>query len=89
MPAAAASARYFKSPCYQQLSLPKDARRQLGGMRGVPDVSYNADCNNALLDVRGAVAPGYSATPGWDPASGWGTPNLIELPKHMFELLEH
>ena len=21
--------------------------------------------------------PGYSATRGWDPASGWGTPNLI------------
>lgn len=26
--------------------------------------------------------PGYSATRGWDPASGWGTPNLILLPKH-------
>jgi subtilase family serine protease len=23
--------------------------------------------------------PGYSATPGWDPASGWGTPNLAWL----------
>jgi subtilase family serine protease len=151
----------FQEPLYQQLSLPKDVRKQLGGMRGVPDVSYNADCNNvilvylsyfgpadagyygicgtsegspqwagivadlnqyagrplgflnpalyalggigrfssigrditvgnnALLDVPGAVAPGYSATPGWDPASGWGSPNLVELPKHAFELLEH
>jgi subtilase family serine protease len=151
----------FEEPLYQQLSLPKDVRRQLGGRRGVPDVSYNADCNNvilvylsylgaadagfygicgtsegspqwagivadlnqyagrplgflnpalyalggigrfgslgrdikvgnnALLDVPGAVAPGYSATRGWDLASGWGTPNLVELPKHAFELLEH
>jgi subtilase family serine protease len=151
----------FEEPLYQQLSLPKDVRRQLGGRRGVPDVSYNADCNNvilvylsylgaadagfygicgtsegspqwagivadlnqyagrplgflnpalyalggigrfgslgrditvgnnALLEVPGAVAPGYSATRGWDLASGWGTPNLVELPKHAFELLEH
>jgi subtilase family serine protease len=150
----------FQEPFYQR-SLPKDVQRQLGGKRGVPDVSYNADCNNvilvylsyfgpadagyygicgtsegspqwagivadlnqyagrplgflnpslyalggfgrfsgfgrditvgnnALLDVPGAVAPGYSATPGWDPASGLGTPNLVELPKHMLELLEH
>jgi subtilase family serine protease len=151
----------FQEPIYQSLSLPSDVRKQLGGMRGVPDVSYNADCNNvilvylsylgaadagyygicgtsegspqwagivadlnqyagrplgflnpalyalggfgrfgsfgrditvgnnALLDVPGAVAPGYSARPGWDPASGWGTPNLVELPKHAFELLEY
>jgi subtilase family serine protease len=29
----------------------------------------------------GGVA-GYSAAPGWDPASGWGTPNLSQLLKH-------
>ena len=45
--------------------------------------------DNALLDVTGAVAPGYPAKPGWDPASGWGSPNLVELPQHVFELLEH
>ncbi len=151
----------FKVPDYERKWLPGSVRTQLGGMRGLPDVSYNADCNNvilvylsyfgadsagfygicgtsegspqwagivadlnqyagrplgflnpalyalgglgdfssfgrditvgnnALLDVPGAVAPGYSATPGWDPASGWGTPNLVELPYHAFELLEH
>jgi subtilase family serine protease len=151
----------FKEPVYQQFSLPKSVREELGGMRGVPDVSYNADCNNAivvylsyfgpdsagyyticgtsegspqwagivadlnqyagrplgflnpalyavgglghfrsfgrditvgnnaLVGVPGAVAPGYSATTGWDLASGWGTPNLVELPLHAFELLEH
>nr|WP_321983524.1 S53 family peptidase [uncultured Lichenicoccus sp.] len=35
--------------------------------------------NNALVDVPGAVAPGYNATTGWDPASGWGTPDLSDL----------
>jgi subtilase family serine protease len=151
----------FEEPDYQRLSLPAKVRKQLGGMRGVPDVAYNADCNNAILvylsyfgaadagyygicgtsegspqwagivadlnqyagkplgflnpalyalggldlfdtfgrditvgnnalqGVPGAVAPGYSATPGWDPASGWGSPNLVRLPGHAFEFLEH
>jgi subtilase family serine protease len=151
----------FKAPDYQEFWLPRDVRAQLGGMRGVPDISYNADCNNAILvylsyfgpdyagyysicgtsegspqwagivadlnqyagrplgflnpalyavgglgqfgtfgrditvgnnaliDVPGAVAPGYSAARGWDPASGWGTPNFVELPHQAFALLEH
>ena len=151
----------FKLPDYQRSSLPASVRLELGGMRGLPDVSYNADCNNvilvylsylgaanagyygicgtsegspqwagivadlnqyagrplgflnpalyalggrgrfasfgrdittgnnALLGVPGAVAPGYAATPGWDPASGWGSPNLSALPFHAFELTEH
>jgi subtilase family serine protease len=45
--------------------------------------------NNALLDVPGATAPGYYATRGWDLASGWGTPNLVELPYRLLELLEY
>jgi len=151
----------FKIPDYQRFSLRPRVQHELGGMRGVPDISYNADCNNAILvylsflgpdsagwyaicgtsegspqwagivadlnqyagrplgflnpalyaagglgqfyhfghditvgnnalvDVPGAVAPGYSATRGWDLASGWGTPNLVELPYQPFELLEH
>jgi subtilase family serine protease len=151
----------FNIPDYQRQALPDEVTDQLGGMRGVPDVSYNAGCvnnfitlylsflgsgtagyygvcgtsagspqwagivadlnqfagrplgflnpvlyaiggshrfdrigrditvgNNALLDVPGAVAPGYSAERGWDPASGWGTPNLVELPGHDSELLD-
>jgi subtilase family serine protease len=151
----------FQTPGYEQLWLPHRVRAQLGGMRGLPDISYNADCNNvilvylsyfgpdsagfygicgtsegspqwagivadldqyagrplgflndalyavgglgqfysfgrditvgnnALTDVQGAVAPGYSATRGWDLATGWGTPNLRKLPHEEFELLEH
>jgi subtilase family serine protease len=151
----------FQIPLYQELTLPHSVLAQLGGMRGIPDISYNADCNNAILiylsyfgpsqagwysicgtsegspqwagivadlnqyagrplgflnaalyalgglgdfnhfgrditvgnnaliGVSGATAPGYSATPGWDLASGWGSPDLAELPGHAFELLEH
>jgi len=151
----------FTAPDYQRDSLPREVRKQLGGMRGVPDISYNADCNNAilvylsyfgpdsagwyticgtsegspqwagivadlnqyagrplgflnpalyatgglgqfykfgrditvgnnaLLDVPGAVAPGYSAARGWDPASGWGTPNFVKLPFDSCELLDY
>jgi subtilase family serine protease len=149
----------FKAPDYQQFWLPEHVQNELKGMRGVPDVSYNADCtnailvyisaggtpgwyticgtsegspqwagiiadlnqyagrplgflneglyatgglgqfynfgrditvgNNALIGVPGAVAPGYSATRGWDPASGWGTPNFYRLPFESCELLEH
>lgn len=151
----------FKAPDYQQDSLSRGVRQELGGMRGIPDISYNADCNNAiliylsyfgpgsagwyticgtsegspqwagivadlnqyagkplgflnpalyaaggrghfdrfgrditvgnnaLLDVPGAVAPGYSAAPGWDLASGWGSPNFAKLPFESSDLLEY
>ena len=152
----------FREPEYQRSSLPWPVQAQLRGMRGLPDVSYNAavynefifiyasfpgsggagwygiggtsegspqwagivaDLNqysgrplgflnpalyalggsgrfssmgrditkgyNGLEDVPGATAPGYYATPGWDLASGWGTPNLVELPYRPFELLEY
>jgi len=152
----------FQEPGYQQSSLPESTQEQLGGMRGVPDVSYNASVDNdfiwvylsfpgadgpgwygiggtsegapqwagiiadlnqyagkplgflnpalyalagdglfssfgrditagdnQLRFVTGAVAPGYFATPGWDPASGWGTPNFVELLEHANVLLEH
>lgn len=151
----------FRAPAYQQFGIPRQVHGVLGGMRGVPDVSYNADCynailvylsyfgsdsagyyticgtsegspqwagivadlnqyaghplgflnpalyaiggfghfgsfgrditagNNALLDVPGATAPGYSATPGWDLASGWGTPNLAALPYRYPELFDY
>jgi len=151
----------FHAPDYQRDFLPGRTQEALGGMRGVPDIAYNADCNNAILiylsyfgpdsagwyticgtsegspqwagiiadlnqyagrplgflnpalyatggfgqfykfgrditvgnnaliDVPGAVAPGYSATRGWDLATGWGTPNFVELPFGICELLEH
>ncbi len=134
--------QYFKIPAYQQQTLPASVLKQLQGHRGIPDVSYNADADTAILVYlsfipgyagfyRGggtsegapqwaaiiaianqlsghelgflnkflyilgrsslsgrlfhdisvgnnsfAGVSGYTATPGWDLASGWGTPKL-------------
>jgi subtilase family serine protease len=48
----------FREPGYQRWSLPWDVQEQLGGMRGVPDVSYNADCNNVILVYLSYFGPG-------------------------------
>jgi subtilase family serine protease len=133
---------HFSEPAYQRL-LPASDQSLLGGYRGVPDISWNADPNTPILiylsffgtsnagyysiggtsegspDWAGLVADldqlaghpigllnpylyalgsvgvgfhditvgnnsdngvtGYTATPGWDPASGWGTPDLGQL----------
>jgi subtilase family serine protease len=37
----------FSIPWYQQFSLPEPVRHELGGHRGVPDVSFNADDYNS------------------------------------------
>ena len=52
----------FKAPEYQEMWLPKGVRAELGGMRGVPDVSYNADCNNAILVYLSYFGPDSA---GW------------------------
>jgi subtilase family serine protease len=134
--------QHFSEPAYQRL-LPASDQSLLGGYRGIPDVSWNADPNTSILiylsflgasnagyysiggtsegspDWAGLVADldqlaghpigllnpylyalgaagvgfhditvgnnsdngvtGYTATPGWDLATGWGTPDLGQL----------
>jgi subtilase family serine protease len=141
----------FDEPDYQVASLPAG---ELGGKRGLPDVSYNADPYTGILvylsflgaenagyyeiggtsegspqwagivadlnqfagqplgflnpalyavggfgqfgkygrDITNGIntlnnVPGYVANPGWDPATGWGTPNLVEVLRQQFDLL--
>jgi subtilase family serine protease len=137
----------FGEPLYQLFTLSPKTQEKLGGHRGIPDVSYNADDYNSAIFIylsflgpsnagyyliggtsegspqwAGIVAdlnqragfplgflnprlyalggldkfsrygrdialgnnayggvPGYSAGPGWDPVSGWGTPNLSHV----------
>lgn len=136
--------QYFAEPSYQKSSLPAADQVLLNGFRGLPDISYNADCNTAILTFQsflqpgfyfacgtsegppqwagiiavanqfagyplgflnprlyqlgrtgvltdsmddvvlgnnsvGFSVPGYFATPGWDLASGWGTPHASKL----------
>jgi subtilase family serine protease len=131
----------FREPFYQAF-LPQSVQQELGGKRGIPDVSWNADPGTSILiylsipglppgyyaiggtsegspSWAGAVAdldqlaghglglldpyayalgstgrgfhdvtvgnnsiegiPGYSATPGWDLATGWGSPNFSQV----------
>jgi len=134
--------QFFKEPSYQK-SLPAATQKKLGGHRGIPDISWNADPNTPVLiymsakvagqagyygiggtsegspDWAGLVADldqatghplgllnttlytlgkagsafhdvtvgnnglngvkGYSATKGWDLASGFGSPNVTAL----------
>jgi subtilase family serine protease len=140
----------FAEPAYQK-ALPRSDQRLLGGNRGLPDVSWDADpltsnlvyvsffpkasedgyyfgggtsegapqwaglvadldqlighplgFLNPVLYALGAAGqgfhditvgdnafagvPGYSATRGWDAASGWGTPDVTELLAHLAAL---
>jgi len=52
----------FPEPIYEALTLPRSLRSQLGGMRGLPDISYNADCNNFIwvyASFPGSGGAGY------------------------------
>jgi subtilase family serine protease len=51
----------FREPIYQAF-LPRSVQRQLGGARGIPDVSWNADPDTAILiylSFLGANRAGY------------------------------
>ena len=39
----------------------------------------NGFCFNETPNATFGCVPGFSATPGWDPATGWGTPNFGNL----------
>jgi len=57
----------FPIPLYQLLTVGKQARATLGGHRGIPDISYNADDENSailvytsfLAPIGGAASVGY------------------------------
>ena len=41
--------QFFKEPDYQQQNLPSSDQQQLNGHRGIPDISWNADPQTAIL----------------------------------------
>lgn len=44
------------------------------------NVDFNdVTSGNNSVDVNGVTVQGYTAAPGWDPASGFGTPNAAKL----------
>jgi subtilase family serine protease len=61
----------FREPAYQQLSLSGKVQAQLGGMRGVPDVSYNASVYNDFINI-------YYSFPGGGPPGWYGVGGTSE-----------
>jgi subtilase family serine protease len=54
--------QYFKEPDYQRDTLPGSDKALLKGMRGLPDISYDADPNTGVLiylSFPGGGTPGY------------------------------
>ena len=52
----------FSEPLYQRFTLNRSDQSELGGMRGIPDISWNADPNTPILiylSFFGASAAGY------------------------------
>jgi len=143
--------QYFKEPSYED-SLPGSDQQILNGMRGLPDIAYNADPNTpvviytsfagipagwGLVGGTSAGSPqwsgiiadanqaaghplgflnpmlyqigggpnysndfhditvgnnsqgniqGYNATPGWDPCTGWGSPQAANLIQDLIQM---
>lgn len=59
-----------------------------------PFIYQNGDAfNDVVVGMNNGTAPfdkpnpyGFKATKGWDPASGWGTPNMADLLKRVASL---
>jgi subtilase family serine protease len=57
----------FSEPLYQRLTLPGSDQSELGGMRGIPDISWNADPSTPILiylSFFGASEAGYYSIGG-------------------------
>jgi hypothetical protein len=71
----------YTRPSYQ------DGAHGISAARGVPDVAGEADPKGGWTFVTGSnivnTPPvslgGYQAGPGWDPATGWGSPDAQVL----------
>ena len=56
---------------------------ELGNSRRAADSFHDITVGNNSFAPG---VPGYSATPGWDLASGWGTPQTETLVKNLIQL---
>ena len=56
--------QYWAEPSYQRDNLDSSNQSILKGMRGLPDISYNADPNTSILVYLSFITPGYYAIGG-------------------------
>ena len=78
----------FDEPLYQRLTLPGSDQSELGGMRGIPDVSWNADPNTPVLiylSFFGPSAAGYYTIGG----TSEGSPDWAGLAADLDQFARH
>jgi subtilase family serine protease len=78
----------FSEPLYQRLTLPSSDQKELGGMRGTPDVSWNADPNTPILvylSFFGASEAGYYTIGG----TSEGSPDWAGLAADLDQFAGH
>jgi subtilase family serine protease len=78
----------FGEPLYQRLTLPRSDQRLLGGHRGLPDISWNADPDTAILiylSFLGASQAGYYTVGG----TSEGSPQWSGLTADLNQLIGH
>jgi len=78
----------FREPLYQRLTLPGSDQSELGGMRGIPDVSWNADPNTPVLiylSFFGPSAAGYYTIGG----TSEGSPDWAGLAADLDQFAGH
>jgi len=78
----------FGEPLYQRLTLPGSDQSELGGMRGIPDVSWNADPNTPVLiylSFFGPSAAGYYTIGG----TSEGSPDWAGLAADLDQFARH
>lgn len=78
----------FGEPLYQRFLLPPATQKELGGYRGVPDVSWNADPSTSILiylSFFGASSASYYAIGG----TSEGSPQWAGLVSDLDQLARH
>jgi subtilase family serine protease len=78
----------FSEPLYQRLTLPGSDQSELGGMRGIPDISWNADPGTPILiylSFFGASEAGYYSIGG----TSEGSPDWAGLAADLDQFSGH
>jgi subtilase family serine protease len=77
----------FAEPLYQQFTLPRSDQQELGGMRGIPDVSWNADPGTPILIYLSfdGFSPGFYTIGG----TSEGSPDWAGLAADLDQFAHH
>jgi subtilase family serine protease len=74
-------------PLYQRFTLPRSVQKELGGMRGIPDVSWNADPGTPILIYLSfdGFSPGFYTIGG----TSEGSPDWAGLAADLDQFAHH